>query len=67
MNTMLKLQFKVWFKVNDLVEIMVGFKKLYGLLLINGTINATCIHLQKSTDETFVTNYYSFKSKSYNI
>jgi hypothetical protein len=67
MNTMLRLQFKIWFKVNDLVKIMARFKKLCGLLLVNGTINATWIHLQKSMDETFVTNYYSFKSKSYNI
>jgi hypothetical protein len=46
---------------------MVKIKESYGLPLIHDTIDATQIHLQKPKGEIFVVDYYSFKSKGYNI
>jgi hypothetical protein len=54
-------------KAIRLFQIMDGFKDFYGMLLIHGTIDATQIHVQKLKAQVFATNYYSFKSKDYNI
>jgi len=67
MNVVLKLQIK-WHEGSDFIEDMAKFKELCGLPLIHNAINATLIHLQKSGCENFVEDdYYSFKSKGYNI
>jgi hypothetical protein len=66
-NVVLKLQIK-WHEGSDFIEVMAKFKELCGLPLIHSAINATLIHLQKSGGENFVEDdYYSFKSKGYNI
>jgi len=56
-----------WNKRNDLFKVIIIIKESYGLPLISDTLNATQIHLQKPKGEIFVVDYYSFKSKGYNI
>jgi hypothetical protein len=46
---------------------MEGFKDLSGLPRIQGAIDVAHIHIHKSRIQTFVTNYYSYKSKAYNM
>jgi hypothetical protein len=56
-----------WPKGNDLIEAMDGFKDLYGMPLVHGTTYVMQMHVQKMKAQVFVTNFYSFKSKGYNI
>jgi hypothetical protein len=56
-----------WPKGNDLIEVMDGFEDLYGMPLVHGATYAMQIHVQKMNAQIFVTNFYSFKSKGYNI
>jgi hypothetical protein len=54
-------------KAIKLVQIMDGFKDFYNMLLIHAIVDATQIHVQKLKAQVLATNYYSFKSKDYNI
>jgi hypothetical protein len=56
-----------WPKCDNLMQMMEGFKDLLGLPRIQRAIDATQIHVQKPKFNVFVTNYYSFKSKGYNL
>jgi hypothetical protein len=44
MNVVLKIQLK-WLVRDDLDDVTVGFKDLYGLPSVHGAIDATQIHL----------------------
>ncbi len=50
----------------DWVEIVAGFKKNWGLPSIHGTIDIIHIHIQKPNGP-FARDYYSFKSKTFNM
>jgi hypothetical protein len=45
---------------------MRGFKRYYGLPFIHGAIDVTQIHIQKP-QSAFNGDYFSFKSKVYNM
>ncbi len=53
-----------WPKIEELVEVMVGFETFGGLPFIHGAIDVIHIHESKGT---FVRDYFSFKSKFYNM
>jgi hypothetical protein len=46
---------------------MEGFKDLSGLPRIQGAIDVAQIHIHKSRIQTSVVEYYSYKSKAYNM
>jgi len=46
---------------------MEGINDLSSLLSIQNAIDITQIHIQKPKSHIFVTNYYYFKSKAYNM
>ncbi len=62
-NMIFKNQMR-WPKIEELVKVMVGFKTFCGLPFIHGAIDV--IHIHKSK-RTFVRDYFSFKSKFYNM
>jgi hypothetical protein len=62
-NMIFKNQMR-WPKIEELVEVMVGFKTFGGLPFIHGAIDVIHIHESKGT---FVKDYFSFKSKFYNM
>ncbi len=53
-----------WPKREELVETMANFKTFNGLPSIHGAIDV--IHIKKLKG-TFARDYFSFKSKSYNM
>ncbi len=65
-NVVFKNQLR-WSKCDALLQVMEGFKDLSGLPRIQGAIDVAHIHIHKSRIQTFVTNYYSYKSKAYNM
>jgi hypothetical protein len=55
-----------WLKGKDLVQVMIGFRKLCDLLAIHGTIDITQIHIFKPKGQ-HVVEYFLYKSKVYNM
>jgi len=53
-----------WPEREELVEMMANFKTFSGLPSIHGAIDV--IHIKKLKG-TFASDYFSFKSKSYNM
>jgi type II secretory pathway component PulK len=53
-------------KGEDLLKVMIGFKDFSDLPSIHDAINVMQIHIQKPKGP-FARNYYSFKSKFYNM
>jgi hypothetical protein len=56
-----------WLECDNLMQMMEGFKDLLGPPRIQRAIDATQIHVQKPKSNVLITNYYSFKSKGYNL
>ncbi len=55
-----------WPKEEDLAKVMMGFRTFYSLPFIHNAIYVTYIHIQKPWG-AFVGDYFSFKSKVYNM
>jgi hypothetical protein len=54
-------------RIDGKKEIMEGFKQLLALPGIQGAINVVEIHIQTLKLLAFTIDYYSFKSKAYNM
>lgn len=65
MNIIFKIQIQ-WEEGDNLIQVMLGFKDLYGLLLVYGAIDYNQIHIQKPKGACVI-NYFSYKLKGYNM
>ncbi len=65
-NVVFKNQLR-WSKCDALLQIMERFKDFSRLPRIQGAIDVVSIHIDKSRIQTFVAEYYSYKSKAYNM